>query len=248
LEPACYSWDRRVARRLARQAALFTFDAQKGETKMSTPAQIAANQANCKFSTGATSDAGKQTVSKNSLKHGLSSPNPVHVILPGEEDPFAAHLEGYIQAYVPVGVPEQDLVRSLASNNWRLQRCHSLERGLFCHLQKEVAEGAETAAETLKELNRTAGYAHKIERAIEKTRNELKSLQSERKAAYSQAQEEAILLTQLAHAKGQQADQAKEFPSPELCGGFVYSLPEIARLIARAARLEEAKARFIVVS
>ena len=211
---------------------------------MSTPAQIAANQANSKFSTGATTDAGKQTVSKNSLKHGLSSPNPVHVILPGEEDPFAEHLDGYMQAYAPIGVPEQDLVRSLASNNWRLQRCHSMERALFSYLQKEVAEGAETAAETLRELNKTVGYAHKIERAIEKTRNELKSLQSERKGAYSKAQEEAILLTQLAHAKGQPPDQAKEFPSPELYGGFVYSLPEIARLIGRAARLAEANARF----
>ncbi|MGA7237511.1 MAG: hypothetical protein WBY44_17625, partial [Bryobacteraceae bacterium] len=216
----------------------------RGENEMSTPAQIAANQANSKFSTGATTDAGKQTVSKNSLKHGLSSPNPVHVILPGEEDPFAEHLEGYMQAYTPVGVPEQDLVRSLASNNWRLQRCHSMERALFSYLQKEVAEGAETAAETLRELNKTVGYAHKIERAIEKTRNELKSLQSERKGAYSKAQEEAILLTQLAHAKGQPPDQAKEFPSPELCGGFVYSLPEVARLIGRAARLAEANARF----
>jgi hypothetical protein len=217
---------------------------EQEKTKMSTAAQIAANQANSKLSTGATSDAGKQTVSKNSLKHGLSSPNPVHVILPGEEDPFAAHLEGYMQAYAPVGVPEQDLVRSLASNNWRLSRCHSMERALYAHLEKEVSEGAETAAETLKELNCTAGYAHKIERAIEKTRNELKSLQAERKAAYETAQKEAMLLTQLAHAKGQPADQAKEFPSPELCGGFVYSLPEIARLIGRAARLAEAKARF----
>jgi hypothetical protein len=91
---------------------------------MSTPAQIAANQANSKLSTGATSDAGKQTVSKNSLKHGLCS--AVHLILPGEEGPFAEHLAGYNQAYAPVGIPEQDLVRSLASNNWRLQRCHAL--------------------------------------------------------------------------------------------------------------------------
>ena len=65
-------------------------------------------------------------------------------------------------------------------------------------------------------------------------------------AAYSKAQEEAILLTQLAHAKGQ-PDQAKEFPSPELYGGFVYSLPEIARLIGRAARVAEANARFTFV-
>jgi hypothetical protein len=228
----------------ARVRQPFLFLDEQEKTKMSNAAQIAANQANSKLSTGATTDAGKQTASKNSLRHGLSSPNPVHVILPGEEDSFAAHLEGYMHAYAPVGVPEQDLVRSLASNNWRLSRCHSMERALYSHLQKEVAEGAETAVETLKELNRTVGYAHKIERAIEKTRNELKSLQAERKAAYEAAQKEAMLLTQLAHAKGQPPDQAKEFPSPELCGGFVYSLPEIARLIGRAARLAEAKARF----
>ena len=90
----------------------------------------------------------------------------------------------------------------------------------------------------------TVAAPAEIERAIEKTRNELKSLQAERKAAYDAAQQEAILLTQLAHAKGQPPDQAKEFPSPELCGGFVYSLPEIARLIGRAARLAEANARF----
>jgi hypothetical protein len=69
-------------------------------------------------------------------------------------------------------------------------------------------------------------------------------MQSERKSAFSAAQEEAILLTQLAHAQGKTVDAAKDFPSPELCGGFVYSLPEITAVIARAARLEEAKARF----
>ena len=69
-------------------------------------------------------------------------------------------------------------------------------------------------------------------------------MQTQRKSAYAKAEAEAILLTQLAHAKGQTVDAAKDFPSPELCGGFVYSLPEIARLIGRAARLAEANARF----
>jgi hypothetical protein len=45
------------------------------------------------------------------------------------------------------------------------------------------------------ELRRTSLFAHRIQRAIEKSRVELKSLQSERKAAYARAQEEAILLT-----------------------------------------------------
>ena len=107
---------------------------------------------------------------------------------------------------------------------------------------------AETWLDPKQGLKAVALYATRIQRAIEKNTAELKELQAQRKSAYSKAEAEAILLTQLAHAKGQTADAAKDFPSPELCGGFVYSLPEIARLIGRAARLEEAKARFMAAS
>jgi hypothetical protein len=206
---------------------------------MSTPAQIAANQSNAKLSTGPTSDAGRQAVAGNAVKHHLTGKgNPAFA---GEEEAFAKHLAGYLQSYAPVGLPEQDLVRNLAENNWRLQRAHLMERALYIQLE---SEDAEISCEAVKALNRTALYAGRIQRAIEKNRAELNSMQAGRKAAYAQAQEEAILLTRLAHAKGQSPDQAKEFPSPELCGGFVYSVVEIARLVSRAARLEEARMRF----
>ena len=87
-----------------------------------------------------------------------------------------------------------------------------MERSLFPQLEREAAEASETVDETLKALNRTTNYAHKIERIIEKTRAELKSMQSERKASYVQAQQEAILLTQLAHSKGQTAGRREGFP------------------------------------
>jgi hypothetical protein len=206
---------------------------------MSTAAQIAANQANAKLSTGPTSDAGRKTVSANSVKHAFCA--KVHTLLPGEEEPFAQHLQEYIKAYAPVGAPEDDLVRSLADSNFRLKKVTALERTLLIRLETVEPEAFEDA---LKELRRTATYGNRIQRTIEKTRAALKEMQSTRKAAYEKAQQEAILLTQLAHRKGESPDQSKEFPSPELYGGFAYSLTEIARLIARAARLEEAKARF----
>jgi hypothetical protein len=221
---------------------------------MSTPAQIAANQANAKLSTGPTSDAGKKIVSQNAVKHHLSGTgNPA---LPGEQDAVANHVQGYIQAYAPVGLPEHDLVTNIANNHWRLQRAHSMEDAIFSKIMLEKSDErldpfsaqAEAWLDPAKALKSIAGHASRIQRAIEKNTAELKELQANRKAAYAKAEAEAILLTQLAHAKGQPPDQAKEFPSPELCGGFVYSLPEIARLIGRAARLEEAKARFIAVS
>jgi hypothetical protein len=206
---------------------------------MSTPAQIAANQANSKLSTGPTSEAGRQTVRANAVKHSFCS--KVHTLLPGEQDPFAEHLQDYIKTYAPVGAPEEDLVRSLADSNWRLKKITALERALLTRLETVEPEAYD---DTLKELRRAATYGNRTQRTMEKTRAALKEMQSARKSAYEKTQQEAILLTQLAHLKGEHPDQAKEFPSPELCGGFVYELPEVARLIARAARLEEAKARF----
>jgi hypothetical protein len=210
---------------------------------MSTPAQIAANQANAKLSTGPTSDIGKQIVSQNSVKHQLTGKGcPA---LPGEKDAFAEYAAEYLKTYAPVGVPEEDLVRSLADSNWRLRRVNSMERQLLIRLETVEPEAYD---DTLVELRRTALYGNRIQRTIEKTRAELRSMQSERKTAYAAAQQEAILLTQLAQAKGQTIDAAKDFPPPELCGGFAFSLPEIAALIGRAARLEEAKARFLTAA
>jgi hypothetical protein len=218
---------------------------------MSTPAQIAANQANAKLSTGATSDAGKKIVSRNSLKYGLTS--KVHIALPGEESALGEHVQGYMEAYAPVGLPERDLVRNIAENHFRLQRAHGLEEALFNQIMLEQSANADSAssedetwAEKTRELRNVTLQANRIQRAIEKSTAALNAMQATRKSAYAQAEAEAILLTQLAHAKGQTVDAAKDFPSPDLCGGFVYSLPEIARLIGRAARLAEANARFQV--
>ena len=217
---------------------------------MSTPAQIAANRANSQHSTAPTTDTGKQTVSRNALKFGLSS--KVHIALPGEENALEKHVEGYIEGYAPVGLPERDLVRNIAENHFRLQRAHGLEHALFMQLMSEQPDNIDPASteaeiweQKARELKNVSREACRIQRAIEKSTAALNAMQAQRKSAYAKAEAEAILLTQLAHAKGQTVDAAKDFPSPEQCGGFVYALPEIARLIGRAARLAEANARFM---
>ncbi len=216
---------------------------------MTSPAQLDANRANAQHSSGPVTDAGKQTVSANAVKHGLAG--KVHAALPGEEAAFEQHCEGYRQAYTPVGVPENELVRNIAENYWRLKRAHSMERALFAQIELEQAgelppasAHAEAWVDPTKGLQRIALYAARIQRAIEKNTAELKVMQAERKALYAIAQEEAILLTQLAAIKGQTLDPAQDFPSSESRGGFVYSAPEIARLISRSRRLEEARNRF----
>ena len=83
---------------------------------MSTEAQAAASIANSKLSTGPSSDAGKQTVSGNALNHGLASPKPAHVALPGEEAALATHVESYRKTYAPANQAEEDLVRTVAES------------------------------------------------------------------------------------------------------------------------------------
>jgi hypothetical protein len=214
---------------------------------MSSEAKLAANR-----STGPITEAGKQIVAGNAVKHGLAG-SSAHAVLPGEETAFEKHLEGYRKTYMPVGAPEESLVRVLAENYWRLSRAHSMEDALFEQVilgeefegMHPIAAQAKAWSDPEKGLQRIALYAARIQRAIDKATAELKSMQAERKAAFAKAQEEAILLTRLAASKGQTFDPAPHFPLDANLGGFVYSAPEIARLIARAQQLEEAKLRFL---
>ena len=216
---------------------------------MSSPAQVAAAIANSQASTGPSSAAGKETVSKNALVHGLASSNPAHPALPGEEAAYAAHLDSYRQTYAPANQPEEYLVRALAAAHWRLDRANQLERALFkMVLQHDDFKGLDPAdAQALAWSNKDTGlqrialYAHRIQRTAEKTAAALETLQQQRKAAFAKAQEEAMLLLQLSITEGQNFDPAIHFGPPERHGGFVYSLPETQLALLRILRLEAAQ-------
>ena len=216
---------------------------------MPSPEQLTANRANAQLSTGPVTDAGKQTVSRNALSHGLAG--RTHAALAGEEEPFAQYCRGMLEALGPVGAIEEDFAQLIAADRWRLHRAHKMENALFAQIEREQSGELDAATadvqawvDPAKGLQRIALYAARIQRAIEKNTADLKTLQAARLAAYAQAQEEAILLTQHAAAKGQTYNPALDFPATEDCGGFVYSAPAIAHRIDRARRLEEAKVRF----
>ena len=105
---------------------------------MSTPAQIAANQANALLSTGPTSAAGKAKSSLNAVKTGLTGRT---VLLPSEDAAlYEQHVTRFMQQYEPVGDEEQTLVQSLADTQWRLLRIPSLEAGIYALGRLEFAE------------------------------------------------------------------------------------------------------------
>jgi hypothetical protein len=199
--------------------------------------------------TGPTSPSGKATVSKNALVHGLSG--RTHACLPGEEGPYGQFCREIVDALAPVGILEQSVAEDIADDRWRRKRAAAMENALCSRIAQEQPDSSGLAAafadaflDASKGLRTVALYANRLQRAIEKNTAYLESLQAKRKAAHAQAQEEAILLTQLAEANGETYNPAPDFPSTGSAGEFVYSAPEIACLIARASRLADAKILF----
>ncbi len=213
---------------------------------MMLPRNFESNRANAQKSTGPVTEAGKQTVSQNAVVHGLAGRK--HAALAGEEEPFQQHCRALLEALAPVGAIEEAVAQDIAEDRWRLIRARAMENALFARIAQEQRSDLTPAAalveawiDPAKGLQRIALYANRIQRAVEKNTTRLEALQSQRKAAYEKAQEEAVLLTQLAQSKGETYDPAPDFPAASSPTGFVYSQSEIARLISRRGRLEEAK-------
>ena len=209
------------------------------------PRNFETNRANAQHSTGPTTPAGKHTVSQNAVVHGLAGHK--HAALPGEEDALQQHCRALLEAFAPVGAIEEALAQDIAEDRWRLRRARAMENALFARIAQEQSADLPPAAalveawiDPAKGLQRIALYASRIQRAIEKNTTRLDALQSQRKAACEKARDEAVLLTQLAQSKGQTYDPVPDFPGHAVPVGFVYSASEIASLISRRARLDEA--------
>jgi hypothetical protein len=80
---------------------------------MLTPAQIDANRANAKLSTGPKTPEGKARVSRNALKHGFTSSKPY--VPPGEQEEFTAFAQALHTSILPKGAPEDDLYRYVST-------------------------------------------------------------------------------------------------------------------------------------
>jgi hypothetical protein len=160
---------------------------------MSTPAQITANQANARLSTGPTSAAGKAKSSLNAVKTGLTGRT---VLLPSEDAAlYEQHVARFMQQYEPVGDEELTLVQSLADTQWRLLRIPSLEAGIYALGRLEFAElfaskdesvrthliNAKTLLVYQRQLNNLNLQENRLRRQREKDTAALLELQDNRK-------------------------------------------------------------------
>jgi hypothetical protein len=97
---------------------------------MPSELRSAASRANGAKSQGPKSDATRETSSRNSLKHGLTSTR--RVVLTGEDpDRFQQFFSGFMDVFSPANAVEEDLVQQMVAARWRTMRIWGVETGLF---------------------------------------------------------------------------------------------------------------------
>jgi hypothetical protein len=111
---------------------------------MSTPAQLAANQANSQLSTGPVSPEGKALSSRNRLSHGFRSST---VLLPGDDPAeYEDLLTELSEHFAPRDLTETRLIREMADAEWRLRRVRR-------HMESAFTRHIATLAEANPSLN-----------------------------------------------------------------------------------------------
>ena len=159
-----------------------------GNTETASQKKVEANRRNAQLSTGPKTLEGKKTSSCNTAKHGLLAKDVVINTRGNKEDQaeFDTLLAQMRDAYSPVGIAEDLLVREIAIPYWRSARALRCERGyVTCagaeRKQSEISEMGisvlmlYSAADTYHSLLRKSGGIKLLLQKIEQARYEIGS-------------------------------------------------------------------------
>jgi len=161
-------------------------------------AQIEANRANSKHSTGPKSDDGKQTSALNGFKHGLTGQRMI--LQPHEIETYRRLTEALRAQYQPETEIENQLVQHIINSNMRLHRIAAIDGnllnlGLVDNIREDVEHDAVTEsviaqtrawvkqADSFEKLGR---YEARISRAMLKYMRELEHVQHLRRTQVPQ--------------------------------------------------------------
>jgi hypothetical protein len=146
---------------------------------MSTPAQISANIANAKSSTGPRTETGKSTSAKNGITLGLFT--ATDFIRPSEHEAYAELQAQLNRDLAPIGVLETTLVDEIRRATWKLRRCAQVEANLASSSEDttpDPLESDDTRTEKIqRSLDRARAQAHRL---LHKCTAELRRLQTDR--------------------------------------------------------------------
>jgi hypothetical protein len=143
-----------------------------------TDRKLAANRANTQFSTGPVSAAGKQTVSQNASRHGLTGKFQV---LPDESQAgFDQLLAEYMRDEVPLDQAEIQFVQQMAEATWLSRRSLRFQDKCFVAIQSGTPEEQQQAK---KDLALYLRYMTTHDRAYARYATELRKHRNERRRA-----------------------------------------------------------------
>jgi hypothetical protein len=144
---------------------------------MATAAQIAANHANARRSTGPRTAEGKAASARNATSHGLSSKD--FVVLAGQEQEFAEFMAALETEIQPAGAIERELFAQHAHAAWTLRRCRRAE---VASQLNSASNGADPllAPELANQLKHIDLYLRRAERTFHKSLKELRTFQTNR--------------------------------------------------------------------
>ncbi|HZS54236.1 MAG TPA: hypothetical protein VFA65_07515 [Bryobacteraceae bacterium] len=91
--------------------------------------QLAANRANAQKSTGPRTDAGKEKVAQNALKHGLCG--NFQVLSCEDQQQYDDFFQRFLQTENPADDVERELVAKMARHTWLSERAMRCQEGCF---------------------------------------------------------------------------------------------------------------------
>jgi len=202
------------------------------------------NRANSHHSTGPRTAAGKQRSSLNALRHGLTGHT---VVLPTEDQAaYQRHLKRFVDQFQPQGALEEQLVQTLGDAAWRLNRVAAAEATYLTLAAEQQRDSIQTneprAAQALAQaqafhqqshsLANISIYEQRIARLFDRTLNQLREIQAERREQERHQMIDAAQVLCMHRNRDIPYDPAED--------GFVFSASEIEAFVRRRERIDEA--------
>jgi hypothetical protein len=197
-----------------------------------------ANRANALRSTGPRTSAGKHRSSLNAQTHGLTSRTPV--LATEDLAAYQRHSRQFFDEYQPANPTETQLTQELIDTSWRLNRIPMLESALLDRAANPPSDRAAIDFDIVdahRALATLGLHYQRLSRQFQKTVENLREIQFERRRMQDRAIERAAALLELHKQKGIPYDPAELFSGD----GFVFSKDQIEAHSRRLMRLNQSR-------